>query len=157
MRMEYGKGPVSNERIHEVQDKLGVTLPKDFINLVRQNDGGTPEKDCYTYYDECFETEMGDFVGAFLTLSPNIYSSDLLNTNIDPPEMFPKGLIAFARNGCGDYICFDYREKKINPPIVFWNHEADPGLDDISFIAPDFATFLSMLKSDEEMETEKSN
>ncbi len=70
-----------------------------------------------------------------------------------PPEFFPEGLIAFAETGGGDSICFDYRESRDNPnpPIVYWDHEADAGKD-VSFISKDLKSFLSMLKEPEDVE-----
>jgi hypothetical protein len=64
-----------------------------------------------------------------------------------------EGLVAFAEVGNGDQICFDYREGKDNadPSIVIWEHEGDEGKD-ISFLAPNFESFMDTLMDEEEAE-----
>ena len=51
----------------------------------------------------------------------------------------------------GDLICFDYRSdpQSDNPPIVYWNHEADED-GNAFFIAKDLDAFLSMLYAEED-------
>jgi len=85
------------------------------------------------------------------------HKSELMISRIkNPPEFFPEGLISFASVGNGDLICFDYRAdpKTDNPPIVIWEHEAAGSDEAVSFIAPDFESFMNMLMSDEEAEKE---
>jgi hypothetical protein len=67
---------------------------------------------------------------------------------LERAEHFPEGLIAFADNGSGDHICFDYRSDKNNPSptIVIWLHEFWP--DSAGFIAKDFDAFAASLRSD---------
>ncbi|HEY7607616.1 MAG TPA: SMI1/KNR4 family protein [Alphaproteobacteria bacterium] len=68
---------------------------------------------------------------------------------INSPPHFPEGLVAFADNGSGDHLCFDYRSSKDhpNPAIVIWLHEFYP--DSVGFIAKDFAAFAASLRADD--------
>jgi hypothetical protein len=151
MILEDGYGAFADQRLELVEKKIEISLPKVFVALIQNNDGGVPDKNIFSYLDVRERKFCMNCVGAFLCINPNQYG-DLLSTYLDPPEFFPEGLVAFAEDGGGNLICFDYREGKDNPnpPIVYWNHEADIGKD-VSFIAKDFETFISMLKSDDDL------
>src|ERR1700722_3287534 len=147
--LENCLGKVSDERIKTIQSPVGVRLPKSFIEIVRGCDGGTPIACDFEYTDQFKKSKRIDCIGAFLNLNPNEYG-DFLSTFLNSPEFLPEGLIAFAENGGGDYICFDYRQDKNNPdpPVIYWNHEADVGKE-VSFVTKNFEEFLGMLKEPE--------
>jgi hypothetical protein len=142
---------VSNVRISFLQKELGITFPTEFINCMKFCNGGTIKKSGFKYFDKESHKKRESSVGVFLCLAPNKYS-DFYNDWKNPPEFFPEGLIAFAETGNGDSICFDYRQEKnnSNPPIVYWNHEADIGKD-VSLLANNFEEFLGMLKEPEDL------
>jgi hypothetical protein len=150
IKLDFSDQKVSEPRINLVEKTIGVKFPEIFINLVKNNDGAHPVPDIFSYYDIFFKRENENCVGAFLCIEISS-SGDILTTYQDPPEFFPEGIVSFAEDGGGNYICFDYREGKDNldPPIVYWNHEANEG-EDVSFVAKDFETFLGMLYLDEE-------
>jgi hypothetical protein len=93
---------------------------------------------------------MEEAIGAYLPLNESEYGHFLKEFS-NPPECFPEGLVVFADTGCGDLICFDYRQgtDNPNPSIVYWFHEAEPGKD-VSFIANNFEEFLGMLTQPED-------
>lgn len=140
----YGK--VTEERIEFLQEKIGIKFPHSFVNLIKECDGGVPKSSEFYFYDEYFQSKITACVGGFLNLSSSEWS-DFLNNYLSSPEFFPEGLIAFAEDGGGDFICFDYRKGKniADPPIVYWSHEADIGKD-ISFVANNFEEFIEMLE-----------
>ena len=162
--------PVSEERIAEVEECLGVRFPAQFLECVRKWNGGNPEPHCFPYFHtEWKETDEGGF-GALLDFREpmdkylkDIYRNDrdLWNDmDIQPwwtiednnlwerPDHFTPGLIAFAEDGGGNYICFDYRNGKDNPdpPIVFWDHEFHSGGEEPFFVAKNFDAFLDLLR-----------
>lgn len=141
---------VSTERINFIEKIIGKIFPHLFLELVKICDGGYPLKDAFAYFDIYHQSMIISGVGAFLYLNDS-NSSDFLKIYKNPPEFFPEGLIAFADNGGGDFICFDYRMDKEskNPPIVFWSHGADKGKD-VSFIAKNFEEFIGMLYEPED-------
>jgi SMI1-KNR4 cell-wall len=151
MKLEDGYGAFALDRVQLIEKELRITFPSTFINALRNNDGGIPSKNIFHYSDVRNDRIYANCIGAFLCINPNQYG-DLLSTYKDPPEFFPEGLVAFAEDGGGNLICFDYREGRDNPnpPIVYWNHEADIGKD-VSFVAKDFETFIEMLKADDEI------
>ena len=152
MKIEDGYGSFSLERVRFINEKIGVSLPLLFIEMMKDNDGGFPEKNIFSFQDVRKNKVRLKCIGSFLSFNENQYG-DILETYLDPPEFFPKGLVAFGEDGGGDFICFDYREGKDNPnpPIVYWSHEANEG-EDVSFIAKDFETFIGMLKSEDELD-----
>ena len=150
------KNICSSGLIQEIENHIAVSFPENFKTLISEYDGESPNQECLDFYDTNNNKNISTSAH-FLSFKERWYGS-LLSTYQNPPEFFPKGLIAFAEDGGGNLICFDYRKGKdnANPPIVFWNHEADIGKD-ISFIADSFDEFLSMLKSEEEIEALESS
>ena len=141
-------GDVFEELIQEIQDKIKVILPENYLNCIKHCDGGYPVKSIFSYMDLDHDCIWRTGIGVFLSIN----RSKFLENYIDPPEFFPKDIIAFAEVGNGDYICFDYRQGKdnINPPIVYWNHGADIGKD-VSFIADNFEEFMNMLSEPDDL------
>lgn len=140
-------GPVDEETIKSVQAQIGVTFPKSFIELVKNCDGGAPIKSALTYYNTYHKKTVYIEIGNFLSFDT---SEEVYETIIDfykiPSEFYNKNLIAFADTGSGDLFYFDYRQGKDNknPPVVYWNHEAEEGKD-VFFLANNFEEFLEML------------
>ena len=141
---------ILDEDIAKLDRKLKFMVPRSFIYYVRFYDGCTPKKSDFKYIDFGEKPNIG-CIGAFIPIKHDGYSS-ILQTFQDPPEFFPHNLVAFAEVGNGDLVCFDYRNnpKTDNPPIVYWNHEAQEGRD-VSFVAKDFEEFLSILKEPEDL------
>lgn len=110
-------------------------------------DGGNIDYD-FDYHAVDSDQAMADGISFIYGLNSN---ENLIDNYLKPPEFFPKNLLAFGENGGGNMVCFDYRAdlNTNNPPIVYWNHEAEVGKD-VSFIAKDFEEFLSMLKEPED-------
>lgn len=139
-------GTVSQDRIEHIEKTIGRKLPDAYLSCVKECDGGNPIKMCFQYFDQSLNEEVGSGIACFLRLNDSEFSN-FLEYYLDPPEFFPENLIAFGDSGCGDLICFDYRNELNNstPPIVLWNHGAEVGLD-VSFVAKNFEEFLSILK-----------
>jgi hypothetical protein len=143
-------GFVSESRIQDVQEIIGLSLPKKYLQTIENCDAGVPMYSDFIYIDADSKETMYGSIGGYLNINKSEWS-DFIELYQSPPEFFPKGLVAFAETGGGDLICFDYREGKDNPnpPIVYWNHEAQEGKD-VSFIAKDFEAFLDMLQEPED-------
>ncbi len=142
------KGPVGSERVSDIEKEIDLILPKQYLDFVTPNDGCSLKNISFIYFDEDIDRLSSSCISDFMSLKEDTqYHEDLLSMNKRSPDFFPKGLIKFGHVGNGDYICFDYREGKDaqNPPVVYWNHEAEDGKD-VSFIAENFNCFLKMLK-----------
>jgi hypothetical protein len=143
-------GFVSKDRFSFLEEKMGVVFPKIYKETIKECDGGYPLRNTFKYLRADSNKVREDCIGAFSRVNDCEYIN-ILERYLNPPEFFPKDLIAFGENGGGDFICFDYRQGKDNPnpPIVFWNHEAEEGKD-VSFIAKNFEEFIDMLYEDED-------
>ena len=72
----------------------------------------------------------------------NVTSSTLLREN--------ERMVHMAPDGGGNYICFDYRNCKENPSIVYWDHSVEEH-EGIFFLANSFEEFINSLKSEDEI------
>ena len=131
------------------EKKKNIVFPAYYKKLVRFKDGGLLVKDLfdYQYKNETFRNCVGDFLCWQKETSEYSFIIDQIN---DPPEFFPNDLIPFAPDGGGNYICFDYRNCREDPPIVYWDHGIEEN-EGIFHLADSFEEFLSMLKSEEEI------
>ena len=138
-----------NEEALSALSSFPFQLPKKYLSLLEQSNGGAINNSDFEYYDGRHNSYTQHAIGFIYGIGTTQYN--LIKEYFSPPEFFPEGLVAFAETGNGDLICFDYRNdpKTSNPPIVYWNHEAEVGKD-VSFIAKDFEEFLTMLKEPED-------
>jgi cell wall assembly regulator SMI1 len=136
--------PLEDEAtITEMERLLGVPLPQEYVDCVRQYNRGYPSFELFLTksgkervfsnllnYNKMSETNI--FIMYDLFMSDNEKHS----------ELFP-----FAGDPFGNYICFDMRTDPW--VVVFWNHEV--GADDaVDAVADSFTEFLGMLYSDED-------
>lgn len=140
------------EAISAFEKEHNLRLPQEYIDLVRFRDGGLLEKDLFFYMDRG-KRQIRNCVADFLCWQKETLGEGecLIHEVNNPPEFFPKGLIPFAPDGGGNYICFDYRKRKENPPIVFWHHEVEEN-EGIYPLANSFEEFVNSLKSRDESE-----
>ena len=123
-----------------VEWRIGYYLPQEYQELIKDHNGGYVQENKFYYIDANNEVEFGSIYML------NLF--DILKVYLDPPEFFPKSLVPFADDGGGDLTCFDYRNCKENPPIVFWVCGAPEG-EDVHFVANSFDEFLGMLYKDD--------
>jgi hypothetical protein len=136
--------PVDDETIRSVQDRLGVKLPKDFVVAAKHYHGGHPLVNCFTFFDESHR-ETKSSLGGLLSLDSNSDIESILDINETPPEGLPRGLVIFGLEGGGGYLCFDYRNTRSDPEVVFWI--SDYHSADIVFpLAKTFTDFVWMLE-----------
>lgn len=149
--LDKGK-QITHAEVISTETLMNIKLPRSYIELIKNHDGGTPKKDTFCYLDVVSQKLRKSGIGAFLSMQTK-NTLNMVYYFKQPAEYFPEGLIAFAQPGNGDFICFDYRKGKDNPdpPIVYWNHEADVGKE-VSFVAQNFEEFLEMLQEPEDLE-----
>ena len=142
----------NQEAILLFEQTNNIKFPDAYKELVRFHDGGILEKDIFSY-DNGYEIET-NCVGFFLPWQKETLELEgeyILDQINNPPEFFPQGLIPFAPDGGGNYLCFDYRNCKENPPIIFWHHAVEEN-EGVFLLADSFEQFIDSLKSEEEME-----
>jgi cell wall assembly regulator SMI1 len=158
------------EDIDMLQEKMAVSFPKLYVEMMLIQNGGTLNKnefECFDRYrtkkiyssavflkiDSLSTKESeADAVERYLYLIDHPHSKNFSKHSyesiewylLDTPEFFPENLVPFAVDGGGNLTCFDYRNTKKDPPIVFWCHD-DPDGEDVHFIANSFEEFINML------------
>lgn len=137
--------PLSDERIHEVENTLGIQFPLDYRDCVRECHGGIPSKRNFSVAAN--NLEFGSCLAVLLSFSDDD-SENILQTHENLSDQLPRSLIPFAEDGGGDYMCFDYRNLGAAgaPAVVFWHRTGLPD-NEITQIAPNFTAFIELLSS----------
>ena len=145
------KDSLTLEETTSLNNGVPFIIPEAFLNVLKFSNGGELDS-IFEYYDISTKCMIQNALGFVYGVNRSEYNFgyDIINQHNNPPEFFPKNLVAFGETGNGDMICFDYRinPKTDNPPIVYWNHEADEG-QNVSFIANNFDEFIGILREPE--------
>ena len=136
---------IDNQNVMATFERIShLQLPDAYKEMVRFRDGGTMDGYLFSYeYDGNIDATSPSL---FLCWQRETLESEYIWDEIaDPPEFFPKGLIPFAVDGGGNYTCFDYRNCRQDPHIVFWHHGFEEGKD-VFYLADSFEEFINGLK-----------
>jgi len=138
--------PVSEARLAQVQARLGVRLPEDYLDVVRIHQGGAPDRDMLTLPDGT-ETSFS----ALLHFEDEPAELNLVHVVESSDALYGK-LIPFAVDRDGNYFCFDYRgetsrssaETRWNRPVVLV--AADNPVGEPQSVAAGFSELLDSLR-----------
>lgn len=116
LEWEYADANVPAEEVKKVGLQFGFLLPEDYIECVKVNGGASvfPEEFKVGEIERCF----GNLFSFDKESSEYIVKSYHLYKPALPRDVFP-----FAIDPAGNLICFDYKDHKENPIVVFWDHE----------------------------------
>lgn len=131
--------PLANQTpIKKLEDILGVTFPKDYVECVMKNNAGYPSL-------KVFKTSSGieHIFNNLLTLDENKKVNIFTTFESLLAATGNKLLIPFAEDPFGNYICFDFSDSTVR--IVFWEHETKK-TDAISETFTEFLANLSPAK-----------
>ena len=134
-----------DQTIDQLEHQVGVRFPPDFRQVMKLCHGGTPEERCEFDYQHPQLGTVGSGIGAMLRLP--LEEEDLesiVGTIAMLDDQLPDGLIPFATDGGGDFMCLDYRHDSNQPPVVYWAHEEDKDAS-VFPLADSFSEFLDML------------
>ena len=116
IKWEFADEPVSQEVVHTVGDNLGVKFPSDYIECVAINNGANAEP-------RLFDVENREKVfGTLLSFDEN-NDEFIVSVYNDYKLTLPKEIVPIAFDPAGNLICFDYKDDKNKPTVVFWEHE----------------------------------
>jgi len=105
--MKFGASEYS---ISEAESKLGIKLPKKFIESLKLYNGLEYSEEWQLF--SVFDNEM----------KSKSFRNDIVQANNNRFEYMDKKLIMIGTNGCGDYLVFNID----NPDeIKIWNHETN--------------------------------
>ena len=129
--------------IMALEQQLSRTLPQDFKDVLKTNQGKTPEPG---------GVPIGKGGSVFGCLFHAFFSGLAMSYSIaeNTERMEEWGFnnyVAFTDNTGNSYYCFDYNASQINPPIVFIVGDYEPS-DPRSIIpiAKNFTELLDMLE-----------
>ena len=137
---------IDRKKIKEIEKKIGIKFPEDYIDCVVNNHGGTPKKKAYDFKDR--KEAVFNRLLSYNDESP----INILKIYNLMKSYLPKYIIPFAEDPFGNNICFDYRENKSSPKVVFWDHEVAGMNPDraIQYICESFTELLEKLYDPDE-------
>jgi len=141
---------LNKESIKEVETKLNIKFPQEYIEFMLEHNGGRPVKPLtYTFIEEDPDThqsfENNSDIHTFNAMEdiPSFYE------NLVSAEVIPKFYCPIANDSCGNelLICLDHSEYHGN--LFFADHELCDSEEHwiLSKIANTFNDFINLLKS----------
>lgn len=129
---------LTDERIHIVERRLGVRLPADYLEVVRDRQGAAPSPSVVPLPDG-----SSTVLNALLHLEEQPEGLSLISAGC-PDDLLPRWLVPFANDPGDNLFCFDYAADAAHPPVVFWpyDHLPDPPV----WVADSFTALLSQLR-----------
>lgn len=125
---------VSMKDIKDIESALDIKLPKDYIDCVMVNNAGYPDK-----FNFDMEKEKGKVFEYLLGISKDD-EDNIIDVYLECKDDLPKGVIPFARDAFGNFICFKYTDLD-DYEVVFYNHENQG----IYFVSNSFSEFINKL------------
>jgi hypothetical protein len=141
IELKEPRPPAPSEAVAEAEERLaalGRPLPASYRAFLAEQDGGRPVRNTFTF--EQNDREQSSRVAAFLGVLP-APDGDLAGTAERLGDL-PPGMLAFAGDEFGNYICLDGEGR-----VRFWDHEEEFG--NVYDIAPDLEAFLDGLSEPE--------
>ncbi len=132
--------PAKPHEVEALERAWGVKLPEDYKHVAMTHQGMAPEP-------SVLDVGRGNAVMAeLLTISESeefrAYSMSDTHKLIQPHV--PVGIYPFASTANGDYLCFDFRNSRSSPGVIFYFTEA-LGASAIHPVAESFSALLAKL------------
>ncbi len=116
----YDEQQLDRSVIENVEKKIGFNFPEEYKECVIKYHGARPVQNLFNV--ENMQRVFGKFFGY-----DEGDSCSLLNYYFDETDeqcgIIPPDVIPFADDPSGNYICFDYRDDRESPKIVFLNQD----------------------------------
>ncbi|SMO72987.1 SMI1/KNR4 family protein [Melghirimyces algeriensis] len=118
--MEWRKNetPANSSIIRDIEQKLGICFPADYLQVVKDSHGKQPTPNVID-----FGGLQEKVFGSLLSFEEGC-PVNLWFTYKSVKDVLPKKVIPFGCDPFGNLYCFDYRKSE-DPTIVYWYHEAD--------------------------------
>lgn len=140
----------SEEVIRESEESWRVELPKDFRQLLKDYNGGVPEKREFVCGKQTrmivrFLCIMEDYDDDYACYDINVILRQLEGRIISNPDLIGYEIIPIAELFAGDLLCLDYRESAA-PTVCIWFHEESDELEPVTYkVADNYSKFMKML------------
>ena len=132
------KKPLLDKNIKNLEERLGVTFPNDYLNIVKEHQGQSLNENIVV------RVRNGLGVVGYLLhfLDEDKYSYSIMQEHEYIEEEFPEKIIPFQSAGGANIFAFDYRIKKDDPSVVFINSDIE-GEEAIIPVADNFTDFMN--------------
>ena len=152
-REEYIGRPLTNKQIRAVETTLGYRLPSAYVELLKAQNGGVPHKINHRTQERTSWAEdhiaITGIYGADNNKQYSLCGELGSQFMIDEWGYPPIGIYFCDCPSAGhDMLCLDYRQCGVDgePQVVHVDQEFDYK---ITFVAPNFESFIRGLESDE--------
>lgn len=138
------KGVVSEQEIFNLENKLGIYFPKDYIEFLKKNNGGYPDPDGFDFSNG----DDGSSIDRFFSISDSKNES-IIEYYSNYKNRIPKGYFPIAKDPGDNLIIIDINHDK--SIVYFWDHESEaedgdiPGMGNVHLIASSFTEFIDNL------------
>jgi hypothetical protein len=140
VQWDFSDGEVSLQVVLEIESKLNIKFPKDYVEVATVYNGGTPSLEAFD-----FEGREEAVFNQLLSFHSD-RDSFIVDVRNDVEDRLVDGIYPFADDPFGNLLCFDYRQGG-QPTVVFWDHEvasADP-VRALTYVAASFTELLTKL------------
>ncbi|MGO4545105.1 SMI1/KNR4 family protein [Paenibacillus sp. 2TAB23] len=160
-RDQYVSEPPTDELIASVEEELGYKLPAAYIALMKHQNGGIPYRTSFPTDEATSWTEDHIAITGIMGIGRD--KSYAICGDLGSPFMIEEwgypniGVVICDCPSAGhDVVMLDYRHcgKDGEPEVIHVDQEDDY---EITFLAPDFETFIRGLVSDEEYDTSEED
>ncbi|PGS49307.1 SMI1/KNR4 family protein [Bacillus sp. AFS041924] len=134
----YKLEPLTDGMIVKAEAKLKIKLPKKYIEILKQQNGGVIKFDSFP--TEVPTSWADDHVNVDHILGIGEDSGILESGYLIKEWDLPKNIVLISGDG-HSWIALDYRKTKEEPPIIY----IDVDDDQIINLSPNFETFLKGL------------
>lgn len=148
MKISESYSNIRVEDIERVELACNINLPLEYREFLLKHNGGNPEHHDYKLAGE-FAGDFSHFYG--IRVYPA--SSDLQTLYEEYQELIPSGYFPIGESYGGDVLCICLKESELGS-IYIWDHETaiydgEPWFENMSKLASDLKSFLSMLYTEE--------
>ena len=140
--------PLNESDIGRIEERLELTLPKEYREFLLKNNGGKPIPDTVKYEGEYF-----DYVSFFYAARFNTYGDDLFRNVEEYNEYILPHYLLFGESPGGDVYCLSLKAEDLGA-VYYWDHEmanydGEPWEENMIKLAPSLNEFLAGLYSEE--------
>ncbi|ACK95608.1 SMI1/KNR4 family protein [Bacillus thuringiensis] len=133
--------PINDELIKKAEEVLNVKLPESYINLLKEQNGGTLRLDTHpTSKPNSWADDHVNVSGLYGISFDENESSILESRYLIREWEMPDNIVLLSGDG-HTWIALDYRNVAENPPVIFIDNE----FEEIIELAPNFESFLQNL------------
>jgi SMI1/KNR4 family protein SUKH-1 len=140
-----GGPPITDEDVATFERKHKLTLPSSYRQFLLRTNGGRPERDLFSI--EGLEGAPEGRIHVFFALNDTMESCRL-DWNLRAfAGRIPSHLLPIATTEGADQVCLSLRGKH-GGAVFYWDGYAQPGEDNLYFLASDFDRFVASLYAD---------